>query len=103
MSLWEDGPQRQVDLVEALDSDAGTMARSIARLERAGLVERTRSPSDGRAMIVSITESGLALRPQVEAAWAELDRVTTGSLSPHRVSQIVDGMAELERNLAASD
>ena len=34
MTLWDDGPQRQVDLVERLESDAGTMTRSLARLEK---------------------------------------------------------------------
>ena len=100
MTLWQQGPQRQVDLVQALDSDAATMVRSIARLEKAGLVRRTRSPDDRRAMIVEATEASLSLRDKVEAAWVELERVTAGSLPPQRRAQALDLLADLEENLA---
>nr|WP_274636805.1 MarR family transcriptional regulator [Microbacterium bovistercoris] len=102
MTLWEDGPQRQVDLVEALESDAGTMTRSIARLEKVGLVRRRPSPTDGRAVIVEVTDAGLALRAQVDQAWTELERVTRGELSDDRVARMIDDLADLERNVAAA-
>lgn len=68
MTLWQHGPQRQVDLAQALDSDAPTMVRSIARLEKAGLVRKRPSPTDRRATIIEATEASLALRHKVEAA-----------------------------------
>jgi DNA-binding MarR family transcriptional regulator len=103
MRLWADGPQRQVDLVEALDSDAPTMARSIARLEKADLVHRTPSPTDGRALIVEATDRSLALREKVEHAWAELERLTVGDLSAARQAEIMDALGLLESSLAAAD
>jgi DNA-binding MarR family transcriptional regulator len=103
MTLWAGGPQRQVDLVEALESDAPTIARSIARLEKAGLVARTPSPSDGRAVIVEATEAAAALRAKVEAAWAELERVTVGHLSPAQQAAVLHHLDLLEANLAARD
>jgi DNA-binding MarR family transcriptional regulator len=101
MTLWQEGPQRQVDLVQTLDSDAPTMARSIARLERAGLVRREPSPTDRRATIVEVTKAGLALRHQVEAAWASLERLTVGSMSSDRRAETLRVLADLEANLAA--
>jgi MarR family transcriptional regulator, organic hydroperoxide resistance regulator len=100
MTLWERGPQRQVDLVDSLDSDAPTMARSIARLERAGLVRRRPSPTDGRAVIVEASEDALALRQQVESAWVELERVTAGRMPAKRRTEVLAMLAELEANLA---
>jgi len=102
MTLWERGPQRQVDLVESLDSDAPTMARSIARLERAGLVRRRQSPTDRRAVIVEATADALALRPRVEAAWVELERVTARGLPAKRRKDVLAMLAGLEANLAAA-
>lgn len=102
MTLWEHGPQRQVDLVEALESDAGTMTRSIARLEKIGLVHRRPSPTDGRAVIVEVTDAGLALRAQVDDAWDELERATCGSLPQDRIARIIDDLSELERNVAGA-
>ncbi|BDZ40181.1 hypothetical protein GCM10025863_27950 [Microbacterium suwonense] len=55
MALWRDGPQRLVDLVRRLESDAPSMTRSIARLEKAGLVQRQTSATDRRAVIVEAT------------------------------------------------
>lgn len=103
MTLWTDGPQRQVDLVEAVDSDAPTMARSIARMEKAGLVRRTPSPTDRRAVIVTATEASLALRPKVEGAWRELERMTLGSLTKKQQAEIVASLSLLEENLASLD
>lgn len=102
MTLWRDGPQRQVDLVRTLDSDAPTMARSIARLEKAGLVRRSPSPSDGRATIVEATEASLPLRERVERAWATLERLTTAALSQRRASEALALLAELEAGLQAA-
>ena len=100
ITLWNDGPQRQVDLVNTLDSDAPTMARSIARLEKAGLVRRAPSPTDRRALIVEATEASLDLRERVEDIWAQLERATVGDLSSERTAEAVRVLAELEANVA---
>lgn len=101
MTLWRNGPQRQVDLVDTLDSDAATMARSIARLANVGLVRREPSPTDGRVVIVHPTEAALDLRQKVTDAWAELERTTAGDLSRDRVARVLDALADLEANLTA--
>ena len=102
MSLWHEGPQRQVDLVEQLGSDAPTIARTIARLEKAGLVCRKRSATDRRAMIVEATDESLPLREEVHAAWAELELLTVGDMAPAHITHIIDVLADLEENLRRS-
>ncbi|MCG7287795.1 MarR family winged helix-turn-helix transcriptional regulator [Cellulomonas sp. ACRRI] len=103
MTLWQNGPQRQVDLVRTLDSDAPTMARSIARLANIGLVRREPSPTDRRVVIVHPTEAALDLRQKVTEAWDELERATVGELTPTRVQEMLDALSDLEANLAAVD
>jgi DNA-binding MarR family transcriptional regulator len=103
MTLWRDGPQRQVDLVRTLDSDAPTMARSIARLAKAGLVRREPSATDRRVVIVHPTEAALALRQKVADAWAELERATAGDLPDGRVADVLRALADLEANLTAAE
>jgi DNA-binding MarR family transcriptional regulator len=102
MALWSDGPQRQVDLVEAVETDAPSMARSITRLEKAGLVRRSPSATDRRAVIVEATEASLALRDKVADAWAELERLTTATLSGPQQAEILRNLGLLEHALAAS-
>ncbi|MCL1869929.1 MAG: MarR family transcriptional regulator [Promicromonosporaceae bacterium] len=103
MALWTDGPQRQVDLVEKTDTDAPSMARSIARLEKAGLVERHPSPTDGRALIVSATQASLALRAKVGDAWTELERLTAGTLSAEQREAALAALALLEEALSRAE
>lgn len=99
MTLWQHGPQRQVDLAEALDADAPTMTRSIARLEKAGLVRRARSDTDRRALIVEATETSTALQGEVERAWAELEQATRGDMLRERIDDLQRLLAEVEANL----
>jgi DNA-binding MarR family transcriptional regulator/ribosomal protein S18 acetylase RimI-like enzyme len=55
------------DLRRALDVDAGHLSRVLARLERAGVVEREPSPGDRRRQTARLTDAG-------REAFAELDR-----------------------------
>jgi DNA-binding MarR family transcriptional regulator len=52
------GPQRIVDLAEALDVAPSTAGRMGDRLVRKGLVRRHRARGDRRAVLVSVTPAG---------------------------------------------
>lgn len=103
MRLWTAGPQRHVDLVRMLESEAPTMTRTIQRLEKAGLVRTTRSSEDRRAIIVEATDESLSLRNAVEDAWRELEARTVGAWDERRRAEILDALAALERNLGGAD
>ena len=99
MRLWTEGPQRHVDLVRMLESEAPTMTRTIQRLEKAGLVHTTRSSADRRSIIVEATDASVALRKRVTDAWAELEARTVGEWDEGRRKEILDALAALETNL----
>lgn len=48
----------QTDLVRATGIDRSTLADMMNRMEKRGLVERSASPSDGRANAVALAEAG---------------------------------------------
>ncbi|MEV6553980.1 MarR family transcriptional regulator [Streptomyces sp. NPDC051597] len=102
MQLWELGPQRQADLVRLIDSDAATMTRTVQRLENAGFVRRSPSPTDKRAVIVEPTPASLALRREVERTWSELEAAATGDLSADERTATLEVLQRLEHNLALS-
>ena len=80
LELWEEDGLTQKELVERLDIEQATMANTLRRMERDGLVRRHPHPVDGRARQVWLTPKARSLRDhaleaanaQNEAALAEL-------------------------------
>jgi len=68
LALWEKDGLTQRDLVARLDVEQATMANTLARMERDGLIERRSHPGDGRAQSVHLTAKALALREPATAA-----------------------------------
>lgn len=103
MRLWDDGPQRHVDLVRNLDADAPTVTRSIRRLERAGFVRRSPHVTDRRSMMIEATPASMSLRRSVETVWAKLEALTTGRMTPDEQEAALAALQGLERNLVAAE
>ncbi|MFD5662941.1 MarR family winged helix-turn-helix transcriptional regulator [Streptomyces hirsutus] len=79
---------------------AATMTRSAKRLEQAGFVRRSPSLTDRRSVLVEPTAAGIALRDQVEAVRAELERTVTGDLTPDERDQALASLDRLEQSLS---
>jgi DNA-binding MarR family transcriptional regulator len=86
---------RLTDLAEAAQVTKQTAGFLVDQLERAGYVERTPDPSDGRARLVRIAERGaeavaasLAVVADVEARWA-------AHLGPSRTAQLRKSLTAL--------
>jgi DNA-binding MarR family transcriptional regulator len=67
LALWERSPRRSVDLSDALLLEPATLSPLLRRLESAGLLRRAKDPSDDRALAVSLTDAGVALREKALA------------------------------------
>jgi DNA-binding MarR family transcriptional regulator len=65
LSRSADGRLTQRELMTSVQRTSGTLSVRLARLERAGFVERERDPEDRRGAIVTLTDRG---RRRVEAA-----------------------------------
>lgn len=62
LTLWEERALTVKELGERLYLDSGTLTPLLKKLEAKGLLNRKRSSTDERNLIVSITEAGEALR-----------------------------------------
>ena len=62
MVLWEQGSTTVKELGTALYLDSGTLTPLLKTMEAKGLITRRRSEADERSLIVSLTESGEALK-----------------------------------------
>jgi DNA-binding MarR family transcriptional regulator len=70
-SLDPDQPRTMGSLAEAWHCDASNVTWLVDRLEERGLVERRTLPTDRRVKTVVLTDSGKALRNDVDAIWAK--------------------------------
>ena len=82
MQLAEKDGKPQKSLCESIGLDHSTVAKSVARLERDGLIERRKCPEDGRISQVHLTARGRETTDAIARVWAELERQTIKDLSP---------------------
>lgn len=66
LALWERSPRTVADIGQALHLEPATLSPLLKRLETAGLITRARSHDDERALAVTLTEKGTALRAEAE-------------------------------------
>jgi DNA-binding MarR family transcriptional regulator len=79
LELWETDGLAQKQLVERLDIEQATMANTLARMERDGLITRKKDVSDGRMQRVWLTDRARRLRqPALKAAMAENAEAVAG-------------------------
>jgi DNA-binding MarR family transcriptional regulator len=83
-------PLRMRDLGDALGVAARTVTSLVDALEREGLVERARHPTDRRAYLLTLTAQGRSTHAKAE----ELDRAAlasaTSALSPEQRAALLD-------------
>ncbi len=60
--LWERGTATVSELGVSLQLDSGTLSPLLRRLEKSGLIMKTRLATDERTVLVSLTATGGALR-----------------------------------------
>ncbi len=86
MALWSGDNITVGDLGKKLYLDSATLTPLLKRLEAHGYVRRTRSREDERAVIVSLTEEGRALRDKaVDVPHCMAGRL---NITPEEVAQL---------------
>ena len=84
--LWEQGTVSVKELGEKLYLDSGTMTPVLKKLESKGFVTRQRSTADERNLVVTITESGEALKDKAVTVQAEIAKCS--NLEPDEAAML---------------
>ncbi len=96
-TLGRTGPRRLTELAAVEGVAQPSMTSLVSGLERAGLVERRPDPTDGRVVLVALTDAGqehLRSRREAGAEWfAEL----VGELSEEDSATLVAALPALRR------
>ncbi|MFX5668552.1 MarR family transcriptional regulator, partial [Acinetobacter baumannii] len=71
----------QKALTEAAAIEQPTMAATLTRMERDGLIARQPDPQDGRSSLISLTPEALAKMPAVRGAIAAVNAEALAGLS----------------------
>lgn len=102
VTLLDQGPIRMTDLAAHERVRTPTTTVAIRRLEKIGLVKRSRDPSDLRAVLVDITPRGLAVHRESLANRISALAAMLGKLSESDLDTLTKALAPLER-LAAGE
>lgn len=94
-----EGPIRQEDLAVQLVLDKGAVARSVARLEELGLVERAVSPRCRREKLVSLTPAGRKAAGAVREALREWNRICYRGFTPAERAQYDGFLTRIVENV----
>ena len=86
------------ELSRYLICEADHPSRLVSRMEAKGYLKRETNPNDGRAFLISLTESGKSAMTIVEGAEARLDHWITGQLTTAALDQISDVFEQMLRN-----
>lgn len=81
LHLWEKDGLTQRDLVELLGIEQPTMAATLSRMERDGLVTRSQDKGDGRVQRIWLTEKARLLRTAATSEAAAVNALALAGLS----------------------
>jgi MarR family transcriptional regulator for hemolysin len=87
-------------LAEAVGIEGPTLTHHLNRMEAAGLVTRTRDPSNRRVHRVELTEAGREAFRRLLTAVTAFDRRLRRGLAPDEVEGLVDLLARLRANVS---
>ncbi|MDQ2638647.1 MAG: MarR family transcriptional regulator [Actinomycetota bacterium] len=97
LTLLDQGPLRMTDLAAHERVRTPTTTVAIRRLEKLGLVKRSRDPSDLRAVLVDITPEGRSQHQEALATRRAHLATLLGTLSPEDLEMLTKAIGPLER------
>lgn len=94
------GECKMSELAAELRVDASTATRTVARLTDSGLLQRAPSPTDARAVVVSLTPSGASMVQEISRRGVQAMSSVLDSFSADECRQLA---TLLEKLVAAID
>ena len=92
LELWQQDGLSQRELTQRLDVEQPTMANTLRRMERDGLIVRQPNKQDRRARLVCLTDKARALEEKATQAAKEQNRAALGGLNAQQQADLVNLM-----------
>jgi DNA-binding MarR family transcriptional regulator len=97
--LWEEENLTQSEIARRLDIEQPTVANTLTRMERDGLVETAPDPSDRRQVCVKLTAKGRALERPLTAEARAVNAAAAAGLSATEVEMFQRVIGTLKQGL----
>ncbi len=81
LALWEKDGLTQKELLSMLDIEQATLANTLTRMERDGLIIRKEHPADARARTIHVTEQGSSIRDDAYRTAMQINEEVLADLS----------------------
>jgi DNA-binding MarR family transcriptional regulator len=95
LELWQKDGVSQRDLLEKLDVEQATLANTLNRMERDGLITRTKHPSDARAQQIWLSDRAVEIRAKAYQAAHDQNKLSLAALNDAEQSQLMDFMRRI--------
>jgi MarR family transcriptional regulator, transcriptional regulator for hemolysin len=103
LSLRAERWDTQTALAEAVGVRGPTLTHHLDRLERDGLITRTREPENRRVQRVELTDAGIEAFDRLRAVATSFDRRLRDGIADAEVVALGDLLDRLETNVADGD
>lgn len=81
LELWEGDGLTQRELLEKLDIEQATLANTLTRMQRDGLIKRTKHPTDARAQLIWLTDKASKIKDEAYQSAAQINMEALSVLS----------------------
>jgi len=102
LELWKEDGRTQKDLVQCLDVEQATLANTLARMERDGLVMRKPHPKDRRAQSIWLTERARNLQEPATTAARSVNQSALSGLSEEEGKLFLDLMTKVIKQMRSA-
>lgn len=99
LELWREDGITQKELVARLDVEQATMANTINRMERDGLIIKKSHPDDGRAQTLHLTPKAKAIEHDAVTAAKGVNQIAFKNMSAEEQKQFMELMRKVIGNL----
>jgi DNA-binding MarR family transcriptional regulator len=103
IALWQKGNLRLKKLAETTVSDLSTMSRQVRAMEKAGLIARKQSNTDGRAINLVLTPKGRSVTAKLIPIARLHERIATDGITEKDIATMRRCAAKIYSNLDAFD
>jgi DNA-binding MarR family transcriptional regulator len=99
LSLWREDGLTQAELHQRTDVEQATMANTLQRMERDGLIRRVPDPLDGRRSLVRLAPKARALEPALVQAARGVNEAALARLPAARREQLLGDLRLIMEDL----